>query len=232
VTSAPRSAELAGPLDELEFPPMCANCGNATSESLDVAKVFRHVDNSGQSAPDTYAIARAMVPFCPPCTARHHSEVRQIAPFQRFLLTLRARSMLSALGFGPITLLIVYMALRNASATLLLCGLAALFGVLTWACIRAAYRETEHLAIPPPTSITSAFDFTDDHAKLFEREHRTVTLRNPAFADAFLARNTTHVWNPEDPANRKAAKAGNLLLYVLMAAFLLWLGWFILHALR
>lgn len=211
---------------------MCANCANATSELLDVAKVFRRVDNSGESRPDRFVISRTTVPFCPPCLAQHQSETRQITPFQRFLLIFRSDSARSALGLGAIGLLVVFMAVRSVSGTLLLSGIAALFGLVCWACIWAGYRETEHLAIPPPTSITSAFDFTDDHAKLFEREHCAVTLRNSTFAEAFLARNTARIWNPEDPVNQRAEKARNVLLNVLIAAFLLWLAWMILKALR
>jgi hypothetical protein len=211
---------------------MCANCGNATSESLEVAKVFRHVDASNDGSPDTFSMARVMVPFCPPCAAQHRSELRQVTSFRRFAMTLHGRSMLSAIGLGAIALSIVFMTTRSTSATLLLWSVAALFGLLAWVCVRAAYSETEHLATPPPTSISSAFDFTDDHAQRFEREHRTVTLRNPTFADAFLARNGSHVWNPEDPANRKAAQTRNLLVNAAIAVFLIALAWLILKSLR
>jgi hypothetical protein len=209
---------------------MCANCGNATSESLEVAKVFRHVDTSNDS-PDTFSIVRVMVPFCPPCEAQHKNELRPVPSFERFAMTLHGRSMLSAFGLGAIALLIVFMTARSTSATLLLWSLAALFGLLAWVCVRAAYSETEHLATPPPTSISSAFDFTDDHAQLFEGEHRTVTLRNPTFADAFVARNSIHIWNPEDPVHRKAAKTRNLLVNSAIAVFLLSLAWLILKSL-
>ena len=211
---------------------MCANCGNATSESLEVAKVFRHVDESGESAPDTFSIGRVAVPFCPPCTAQHLSEVQPIAGSRRFLTMFRGRSAGEGLGLGAIMLFVLFLMTRSPSRSLLLPGIAAVLGFLSWICFRAAYRETEHLATPPPTSITSAFDFSEDHAKLFEREHRTVTLRNPTFADVFLARNTTRVWNAEDPANQKATKSRNLLLNVLIGAFVLWFAWFILKSLR
>ena len=211
---------------------MCANCGNATSESLEVAKVFRHVDKSNDNSPDRFSVARVMVPFCPPCMAQHRSELRQVTPFQRFAMTLHGRSMVCALGLGAIALSIVFITTRSTSATLLLWSLAALFGLLAWVCVRAAYSETEHLATPPPTSISSAFDFTDDHAQPLEREHRTVTLRNPTFADAFLARNSSHVWNPEDPANRKAGQTRNLLITAAIAVFLLSLAWLIIKSLR
>jgi hypothetical protein len=235
VATAPRSVEIAGPLHDLEFPPICANCGNATSESLEVAKAFGRLDESAEQRTDTYAIVRVKVPFCPPCTAQHQIEVRQITPLQRFFLSLRSGIIIAGLGAGCVALFLAYQWARRSSvnsADLMLLGLAAFFGLISWGIILYAYRASEHLAIPPPTSVTSAFHFTDDHAGPLAREHRTVTLRNPTFADAFLARNATRVWNPNEPANQKAAKARNLLLHVLIAAFLLWLAWFILHLLR
>ena len=46
---------------------MCANCGNATSESLDVAKVFLRVAEPGNDTnPNTFVVEHVMVPFCPP----------------------------------------------------------------------------------------------------------------------------------------------------------------------
>jgi len=197
-----RFVEIAGSLKELELPPECANCGNATSESLEVARGFRRAGKSGDSSSDRFVIARVWVPFCPPCTMQHLAEVRPIEPFQRLLLACRARSALGAPAFGALAVLAAYMATRSVSSTLPL-ALTALFVLLSWVSVRVAYAETEHLAVPPPTSVTSAFDFTDDQSGLFEREHRTVTLRNAVFADAFLLRNTTRIWNPENPANRK-----------------------------
>jgi len=211
---------------------MCANCGNATSESLPVAKVFRRVDESGKSASDRFAIARASVPFCPPCTARHQHEVRVTTPAQRFGMLWRGRNSRSGLGLGGIALLIVFMATRSVSGSWLMWGIAAFFAGLSALCIWAGYYETEYLAIPPPTSVTSAFDLTDNRAGLLEREHRTLFLRNPLFAEAFRARNTAQVWNPDDAAKRRAAKTRNLLVNVLAAAVALWLVWMILRSFR
>ena len=200
----PTSVEIAGRLKDLEFPPLCANCGNATSESLEVVKVFRRIDESGDSSPDRFVIERVPVPFCPPCTAQHQSEARQVAPFPRFLMACRSRFALGVPAFAVLALLVLYMGARSVSPGIILWSMAALFGFLAWASYRAAYRDTEHLAIPAPTSITSAFDFTDDRSKLFEREHCTVTLRNAVFAEAFLARNPSRVWTAEDQAKSKA----------------------------
>src|SRR5262245_31204268 len=113
-----KSVEIAGSLKELELPPACANCGNATSESLEVARVFRRVEKSGDSSSDRLVIARVWVPFCPPCTRQHLAEVRPIEPLQRLLLACRARSALGAPAFGALAVLAAYMATRSVSSAL------------------------------------------------------------------------------------------------------------------
>ena len=50
------SVELTGSLYELEFPPICANCGNATDQALPLEKAF-----DGGDSP--LRIARYCEPF-------------------------------------------------------------------------------------------------------------------------------------------------------------------------
>jgi hypothetical protein len=188
-----RTVEIIGSPKDLEFPPVCANCGNATSESFEVAKVFRRAEQSSGSSPGPIVVKRVIVPFCPPCTAQHQSEVQTMTGSERFRLALRARSALGVPVFAVLALLVLYVASRRASPSPILFGLAALFAFLAWASYRAAYRETEYRAVPPATSVTSAFDFTDDPSKLFERERHTLKLRNPVFAEALVARNTERI---------------------------------------
>jgi hypothetical protein len=194
-----KSVEIAGVPKDLEFPPMCANCGNATSESLDVAKVFRRVSDDG---PDSFALERAMVPFCPPCIMQHDNEVRKVSPSERLWMTCRGREALGVPAFAVLGLLMLYAEGRRPHPIFL--GLAALFGCLAWYSYRTAYRDSERFAIPPLTSVTSAFDFTDTRARLFEREHRTLILRNDTFADSLIARNPTRLWTADDQAKSQA----------------------------
>jgi len=192
----PRTVEIAVPLKSLEYPPMCANCGAATSESLEVAKVFRRVTEGPDAPPDTFVVERANVPFCQTCMARHESEVHKISPRERFWMTCRGREALGVPGYGALGLLVLFAWARSPNSILL--GVAALFGLLVWYSYRTAYRTSEHLAIPPPTSVTSAFDFSDTLGRHSHREHRTLILRNNYFADALAARNPDRLWTPED----------------------------------
>src|SRR5690242_4385737 len=61
--SVARTFEIAVPPKALDYPPMCANCGTATSESLDVAKVFRRVSSGPDANPDTFVVEHAVAPF-------------------------------------------------------------------------------------------------------------------------------------------------------------------------
>jgi hypothetical protein len=192
----PTTVEIAVPPKALEYPPMCANCGTATSESLDVAKVFRRTSAGPDANPDSFVVEHTAVPFCPPCMARHESEVRKVSAAERFWMTCRVREAWP--GYGVLALLMLYAYVRQPSAILL--GVAALFGLLVWYSYRTGYRDSEHLAIPSATSVTSAFDFTDIHARHSNREHRTLILRNDLFADALAARNPARLWTAEDEA--------------------------------
>jgi hypothetical protein len=181
---------------------MCANCATATSEFLDVAKVFRHVATGPDANPDSFVVEHAAVPFCQTCIERHESEVRKVSAAERFWMTCRGREALGVPGYGVLALLMLYAYARRPSAIVL--GLGALFGLLVWYSYRTAYRSSEHLAIPPATSITTAFDFTDVHARQSNREHRTLILRNDLFADNLAARNATRLWTADDEAKFKS----------------------------
>jgi hypothetical protein len=197
-----RSIEIAVAPKDLEYPPMCANCANATSESLDVAKVFRRVDTGPDANPDWFVVERAMVPFCPPCMAQHQNEVRKVTPWERLWMTCRGHNAMGVPAFAVMGLLMLFAA--SIRPSLIFFGLAALFGLGAWYSYRTAYNDSEHLAVPPPTSITSAFDFTDVHSRVSNREHRTLILRNDLFADALIARNPGRLWTADDQAKKDA----------------------------
>src|SRR5579883_2971707 len=145
--SAPRSVEIAGPLKHLEFPPVCANCGNATSESLEVAKVFVRGDPTVDRRSNTYPIVRVNVPFCPPCMARHQAEAQRIGGLRRFLLSFHNGAALAGLGAFGVGLLFLYETTVLPRSRSLLLELAAVCLLLAWAGFRIAYFYTERLAI-------------------------------------------------------------------------------------
>jgi len=181
---------------------MCANCANATSESLDVARVFRRSDPGPDSGPDTFVVEHVMVPFCPPCMAQHESEVKKVTPSRRFWMTWRGKEALGMPAYASLALMMLYAASRRPN--LLIFGMAALFGLGVWYSYRVAYRDSERFAVPPPTSVDSAFDFTDVHRRVAQREHRTLMLRNHTFADALVARNPGRLWTGEDEAKSQS----------------------------
>jgi hypothetical protein len=197
-----RTVEIAVALKKLEFPPMCANCANATSESLDVARVFHRYDPDSDSGPDSYVVEHVLVPFCPPCMMQHDHEVRKVTPSERFWITWRGKEAMGIAGYGVMTGLLLFM--FSLRPNVLIFGLAALFGLGVWYSYRVSYRDSERFAVPPATSIDSAFDFTDVHRRVAKREHRTLMLRNNIFADALVARNPGNLWTDEDEAKSRS----------------------------
>jgi len=117
-------------------------------------------------------------------------------------MTCRGREALGVPSWAVLALLALYAFLRRPHVFFL--GLAVVFGLLIRYSYLTAYRDSEHLAIPPATSITSAFDFTDVHARYKNREHRTLFLRNDLFADNLVARNPASLWTPEDDAKHQS----------------------------
>ncbi len=94
-------------------------------------------------------------------------------------------------------------------------------GVLLFAAValiqaRLAWTRTERFAIPPQTSVTRAFDFSDDVSDVFDAKQRRVyAIRDPAFAEAFTALNRDRVWTPDPKAERSERR-----LAIALAAFL------------
>jgi hypothetical protein len=173
----------------------------ATSESFEVAKVFRRSSDGPDQNPDYFQVERVLVPFCQSCRERHESEVRKFSPGERFWMACRGREALGVPGYGVLGLLFLFVCTRRPEPILL--GVVAVFALLVWYSYRTAYRTSEHLAIPPATSVTSAFDFTDIKGRHSNREHRTLFLRNDLFADALAGRNLPRLWTEEDEVKRQ-----------------------------
>jgi hypothetical protein len=91
---APYRVEIAGPLAEVRFPPVCARCAAPPAGKLALTKMFRHTDSDG---PTTYVFGAVAVPFCGDCLAAHARERRPPEP--RVLRSLRNRFLLRLLPY-------------------------------------------------------------------------------------------------------------------------------------
>lgn len=230
VIPAPQSFVVTGGLGEVVKPDLCANCGCPTSERLLVEKVFERRDSD---SPTAYSIARVNVPFCPTCIRRHREEVKPVTPLARLLLCFRSGTGVggafsAAFGLWLFPKFLPRMLRGDLTNLLVFSAIPGLFFLIAYGCFRAAWDETEHLAVIPATSITSAFDYSDNCAQTFDVERRIYTLRNERFAQAMLEANRDRVWNPNSRGARTASRKRNVLFIVMTIAFGSFILWEIL----
>ena len=72
----------------------------------------------------------------------------------------------------------------NGVGGLLFVGIVLLFALIAAASGYGAFQLSRRHAVVPLTSVTSAFDYTDDQSELCDGERRTYRLHNPTFAEA------------------------------------------------
>ena len=207
---------LNGRPSQLAMPGCCANCGSPAGSLLRIEKVFRR-DAVDEGA--NYVVGAAQVPFCRLCIARHRAEVVTVSPPQRMLLCFRQPIIISALSMGAMALFLAPQALEavlggNGVGGLFL-GIVLLFGLIAAASGYAAFQLSRRHAVVPPTSVTSAFDYTDDQSELFDGGRRTYRLRNPTFAEAFGYANERRRWDPRG-ARAAAGHRGRIALIILI----------------
>ncbi len=108
--------------------------------------------------------------------------------------------------------------------TIAFLGLALLLAAIALGQLRLAWSRTERFTIPPQTSVTLAFDFSDDVSGVLDPAQRRVyASRDPAFAEAFAALNRDRVWTP-DPAAQRTESLLKIALVVFLALAAL-AGW-------
>jgi hypothetical protein len=219
--------ELTGPLGSAALPPLCASCGSAAGQRLQVEKVFRR--KAGTDVPATYVVSSVSVPFCGGCVARHQAESPPKPVTVRALTLLRSVLMIPAVSFALITLWLLPRFFDNGG--LLFGGILLAFALLSVACLRAAWAQTHRYRVAELSSVTGSFDFTDDLSELFERERHNYLLRNPTFAEAFNAANADQVWDPASPGARRADRARSGLLIAVVLVGVVYVGYLVITAL-
>jgi hypothetical protein len=202
--------ELIGSPASLAYPGLCASCGAPARALVTIEKVFER--NHSDDTPRGYVIGAAHVPFCAACTAKHEREVKRVSRLWRTLLCFRSGVMISALGATLFAGLMGQAALQravygDARSVEVLGGLAALCALAAVGCARFAYNETRRFAVPAQTSITRAFDFSDDRSEPFDPPRHVYRLSNAAFAEAFRTLNRDRHWDPTSPRAVRASRA-------------------------
>ena len=175
-----------------QFPPLCPNCGSAASTNLSYSKGFRR--SSGSDTPDSRVVISVSVPFCDDCIARHRAEMRSPGLLANVLSSFSSGNMFAAAGLGAAAAFTAYHALDEllqgrASHFAVFGGLTGVFGLLAWFQGKLAWRDTEYFRVPAPTTVTKAFDYSDNEPAPFESARFTCTMRDERFAAAFRSLN-------------------------------------------
>ncbi len=222
--------ELMGSPGKLAFPAVCARCGAPAGSRMRVEKVF------SRSAGDhpTYVVLRADVPFCLSCTNKHRSEATGQPFGERVGSLFRSVLLVPALGLAVFAVVLLRRAMdrlgSDGTAALVLTAFCVGSGLLAMMLLRGALRRTHRYRVAGPSSVTSAFDFTDDLSEMFERERHTYLLANRVFGDAFVAVNAARVWDGHH--GRATDRERSPMLMVGLAGILVLLGWVGITALR
>lgn len=196
----PHSVTLTGPLRALCFPAACAHCGAPATERLPVTRAFsrdwRYVRGS-YSADDFrfISVQTLSVPFCGGCIVRHRQEEHPIGIVGSLL------SVLTTVYVIPLAVAVLGVALyvapdligpaaalvrgpQTAAQASVFALLAAAFAVVVW-------HQTRRRRASPATTVTRAFDFSDNRASLFREEVRVYGMANERFAREFEDANST-----------------------------------------
>jgi hypothetical protein len=115
----------------------------------------------------------------------------------------------------------------SAAGVLLLVG--SFFAGIAWFQRKHVWEKTAHLRVPPQSSVTKAFDFSDDLSEVFESPRFTCTARDPAFAQAFAALNRERIWERSSPLALAERRKANRAMWIFGAVLLLFALWSLFH---
>lgn len=214
---------LRGDPSELTFPPICACCGASATQRLRQTKVFVR---SHSDAPQERVMSSVDVPYCDGCSAQHRAGSPPQGALQRAATYFGSADIFGAIVPGVAALWVVAnLALPRLwrgdfISVLFSGGLALLFVYVARVQWREAERATAHRRVPRSTEITRAFDYSDDVAAAFEPPRYVCTMRDGAFAQAFLALNASRVWHAASPAARAEAQTARRKTRLVIAALI------------
>ena len=232
----PQRFTLRGQPGETTFPLLCPNCGAAAQRRINVAKVFE--DSGDDDTSRSFSVVSVAVPFCDPCIARHRSEERVPGTLANLLSSFADAHMFGAVFPGIAALFVAQLVLRDLLkgrflVALVLLAVGTVFGLIAWFQGVSVWAKSAHLRVPKQTTVTEAFDFSDDVSAPFEPPRFVCTVRDARFARVLEAINQTQLWVPGSPtelADRKRAnwkfRVGVVIVAVIAIAGLIddWFG--------
>jgi hypothetical protein len=215
--------------DPPTFPNQCPNCGRAANVPLATEKLFiRNV----RVRSDDRLLVRFDIPYCQTCALVHQSESQ---PRRRRLLRrifnrggtaiylLLAGSALALIAwfdpFGRVASYSLWQRILIPAGVLL--GGAVLLAIALW--------QTRFMTCLPPTSITSAVDFSDILSRNFEPRWRHFRFRRADYACAFSEVNHTRIWSATSAEAQRGERWGRRfrrierwVVRVAIVAFIVW----------
>ncbi len=198
---------------QIVFPAVCANCVRPASVRLRIQKVFVVDDEDGDDVPRR--IIESFAPyFCQECVAACQKELKPEPwlPLKRILHGWVLWFPIAGSFVGGSWVL------GQLFPPPLRAGLVAFFWGTTLWCCYWLWRQSRHLAVRPPISITSAIDFSCDQSELFEPQWRKFTFRNTDYAEHFRHANQKRLWSRRHPAARRAFVLEYWALRIFVAA--------------
>ena len=160
----PHRLELRGAPTDFVWPDVCPACGAPARDRLEVRKVFVH-RHRGRGAGTRYAVTSLTVPFCEKCVDRHHAETRPMSPLRRLLTYFQSLLIIPASGaayMASVTLPAAAGTTVDQPAGRWGWGLGVVFVGICVASQIAMWPATRRFQVPPQTSITRAFDYSDE----------------------------------------------------------------------
>jgi hypothetical protein len=203
--------------ETLDAPAICLKCCRARAERLRVERVFQYRISSDTEEYDYVARVEAVrVWVCSECAEIHSSELPAVSLLFRLLRLFRAAVAvpMTALGLGAV--FCAAAAFRSDAVFWGVLGVGALSGIPALYRIR---RAVHPWAIEPPTSVTSALDFTQDQSQAFEPSWRRYTFENDTYGRAFVKGNADRIWDPNSPRAEVAGDARYSLLVAVVVVF-------------
>ena len=177
----------------------------------------------GYNHSPTYNTVVVEIPFCYACAELHRAEARKASRFRRWRSLIFSPVHIATIGFAIIFFKMDlswkdFQGLGPKGLWVASTPVVALL-LANW----LAFWYTRPDRFEPRSDITNACDFSKNVSMEFGRQRHIYTMRNKAFADAFIELNRDRVWTREDQerSSWRVLYQGVILLGALIIARLL-----------
>ncbi|WP_031500258.1 hypothetical protein [Bryobacter aggregatus] len=232
IRSAPPEANLVLLTGTPRFLPICPNCEARATHTLHVERPFLfHIPADDETPSSSESTIDAFeIPFCDRCLQQQRSSIVAQSPW------LPLRRIFSE-SHGPagvvvmaISLLFFIQTLKHFSLVPLLLGCIPL--AIGLSLLIPVWRKSAYMAVPAPTEVDQAVDFTPILSLEFEPAWRAYLFRSSNYASQFRAANESQVWDLKSKAaaaaaaaRRKKTNRTNWIIGTILGVFCLWMLW-------